>query len=165
MTGTEKPAALDANAELLDRLESLRLEAGRRMGLGDVSDSAIPKPVLVGPGTSENSITSRYFTPRKCHASHAVTGAIGVASAFALPGTVASDALRVPGRHGLTVLHPAGRIDIEVDLAGRGQDATVEGAALVRTARRSCKANCICPTMSSRTCVSAMPHRRSRARD
>ncbi|MBS0452539.1 MAG: 4-oxalomesaconate tautomerase [Proteobacteria bacterium] len=136
VTGTEKPAALDANTALLERLEGLRLEAGRRMGLGDVSDSVIPKPVLVSPGTSDSSITSRYFTPHKCHASHAVTGAIGVASAFALPGTVASGVAREPGRHGLVVLHPAGRIDIEVDLAGRGQEATVEGAALVRTARK-----------------------------
>ena len=62
------------------------------MGLGDVSNSVIPKPVLVSDGDSADSITSRYFTPRRCHASHAVTGAIGVASAFALPGTVASGA-------------------------------------------------------------------------
>ncbi|SFN22032.1 4-oxalomesaconate tautomerase [Variovorax sp. OV329] len=136
VTGDEKPAALDANVQLLDRLEKLRLEAGRRMGLGDVSDSVIPKPVLVSAGTSRDSITSRYFTPRKCHASHAVTGAIGVASAFALPGTVASGASREPGRHGLVVLHPAGQIDIEVELAGSAQEATVQRAALVRTARK-----------------------------
>ena len=67
------------------------------MGLGDVSNSVIPKPVLVSPGDSEHSITSRYFTPRRCHASHAVTGAIGVATAFALPGTVASGTTRASG--------------------------------------------------------------------
>lgn len=136
VTGREKPAALDANTALLDRLESLRLEAGRRMGLGDVSDSVIPKPVLVSMGVSNDSITSRYFTPRKCHASHAVTGAIGVASAFALPGTVASGAAREPGRHKLVVLHPAGQIDVEVELSGRADSATVERAVLVRTARK-----------------------------
>ncbi|MDM0026513.1 4-oxalomesaconate tautomerase [Variovorax saccharolyticus] len=136
VTGAEKPAALDANAALLERLESLRLEAGRRMGLGDVSNSVIPKPVLVNAGTSRDSITSRYFTPRKCHASHAVTGAIGVASAFALPGTVASGIAREPGQHGLIVLHPAGQIDVQVELAGRAEAATVERAALVRTARK-----------------------------
>jgi tripartite-type tricarboxylate transporter receptor subunit TctC len=81
-------------------------------------------------------VTSRYFTPRRCHASHAVTGAIGVASAFALPGTVASSIAREPGRHALVVLHPAGQIDVEVELKGRGGDATVERAALVRTARK-----------------------------
>ncbi len=136
VTGRERPAALDANTALLDRLESLRLEAGRRMGLGDVSDSVIPKPVLVSTGMSNNSITSRYFTPRKCHASHAVTGAIGVASAFALPGTVASGSAREAGRHNLVVLHPAGQIDVEVELRGRAEAATVERAALVRTARK-----------------------------
>jgi 2-methylaconitate cis-trans-isomerase PrpF/tripartite-type tricarboxylate transporter receptor subunit TctC len=136
VTGREKPAALDANTALLERLEGLRLEAGRRMGLGDVSDSVIPKPVLVSAGVSNDSITSRYFTPRQCHASHAVTGAIGVASAFALPGTVASGTQREPGRHNLVVLHPAGQIDVEVELKGRADTATVERAALVRTARK-----------------------------
>ncbi|SCK55471.1 hypothetical protein VAR608DRAFT_5715 [Variovorax sp. HW608] len=136
VTGREKPAALDANTALLERLERLRLEAGRMMGLGDVSNSVIPKPVLVSAGESDDNITSRYFTPRKCHASHAVTGAIGVASAFALPGTVASGQARDPGRHRLVVLHPAGRIDIEVELNGCEDGATVERAALVRTARK-----------------------------
>lgn len=136
LTGREKPAVLDANTALLERLEALRLQAGRMMGLGDVSNSVIPKPVLVSAGDSPDSVTSRYFTPRRCHASHAVTGAIGVASAFALPGTVASSIAREPGRHALVVLHPAGQIDVEVELKGRGADATVERAALVRTARK-----------------------------
>jgi tripartite-type tricarboxylate transporter receptor subunit TctC len=106
------------------------------MGLGDVSGSVIPKPVLVSAGDTPDSVTSRDFTPRRCHASHAVTGAIGVASAFALPGTVASGMARQPGRHALVVLHPAGQIDVEVELKGSGDDASVERAALVRTARK-----------------------------
>ncbi|MEJ8859859.1 4-oxalomesaconate tautomerase [Variovorax robiniae] len=136
VTGSEKPAALDANPALLERLEKLRLQAGLLMGLGDVSASVIPKPVLVSPGDSPDSITSRYFTPRRCHASHAVTGAIGVLSAFALPGTVASAMGRDPGRHQLVLLHPAGQIDVEVELEGHGDQASVTAAALVRTARK-----------------------------
>ncbi|WP_374664043.1 4-oxalomesaconate tautomerase [Ramlibacter sp.] len=136
VTGREKPVALDANAPLLERLEALRVEAGRRMGLGDVRDSVIPKPVLVSEGEGPDSITSRYFTPRKCHASHAVTGAIGVTTAFALPGTVASGGGFAPGRHALAVLHPAGRIDVQIELVGEGDQAEVRSAALVRTARK-----------------------------
>jgi 2-methylaconitate cis-trans-isomerase PrpF/tripartite-type tricarboxylate transporter receptor subunit TctC len=136
VTGREKPVALDANAPLLERLEALRVEAGRRMGLGDVRDSVIPKPVLVSEGEGPDSITSRYFTPRKCHASHAVTGAIGVTTAFALPGTVASGGGFAPGRHALAVLHPAGRIDVQIELTGEGEQAEVRSAALVRTARK-----------------------------
>ncbi|MEJ7137434.1 4-oxalomesaconate tautomerase [Amphibiibacter pelophylacis] len=136
LSGRERPAELDANTSLLKRLEALRLEAGHRMGLGDVSDSVIPKPVLVSPGNTPNSITSRYFTPHRCHASHAVTGAIGVATAFALPGTVASGPELAPGAHGLVVLHPAGQIDVEVTVDGQGDAATVTSAALVRTVRK-----------------------------
>ena len=136
LTGRERPAELDANAAFLQRLESLRLKAGLLMGLGDVSGSVVPKPVLVSEGDTPDSITSRYFTPHKCHASHAVTGAIGVSTAFALPGTVASGAMRTAGRHPLVVLHPAGQIDVEVELQGEGVDATVQSAALVRTVRK-----------------------------
>src|SRR5438105_408308 len=134
--GGESPVELDANTDLLERLEALRRSAGRMMGLGDVSNSVIPKPVLVGAGDSEHSITSRYFTPRRCHASHAVTGAIGVATAFALPGTVASGSRRAAGRRSIAVLHPQGRIDVDVTIDGHGVDARIQRAALVRTARK-----------------------------
>ncbi|HEX2010816.1 MAG TPA: PrpF domain-containing protein, partial [Roseateles sp.] len=91
----------------------------------------------VGPGDDALSISSRYFTPRRCHASHAVTGAIGVASALALPGTVAStDRPLAAGLHSIAVLHPQGRIDVEVTLAGAGPAARIERAALLRTARK-----------------------------
>jgi 2-methylaconitate cis-trans-isomerase PrpF/tripartite-type tricarboxylate transporter receptor subunit TctC len=136
VSGREKPVALDANTALLERIEALRLKAGHMMGLGDVGNSVVPKPVLVSEGDGASSITSRYFTPRSCHASHAVTGAIGVASAFALPGTVASKAGCAPGRHAIVVLHPAGQIDIDVEMEGSGEAARIRRAALVRTARK-----------------------------
>lgn len=136
LTGRERPAELDANTALLEKIEVMRLEAGRRMGLGDVSGSVVPKPVIVSSGDSPDSIVSRYFTPHRCHSSHAVTGAIGVSTAFALPGTVASGLLRPSGRHLLSVVHPQGQIDIDVEVAGEGRDAVVQKAALVRTARK-----------------------------
>lgn len=136
LAGGETPAELDANTALLLRLEKLRRSAGEAMGLGDVSQSVIPKPVIASDGDSADSITSRYFTPRRCHASHAVTGAIGVATAFALPGTVASGAKGVEGVRQIAVLHPQGRIEVEVAVEGHGQDAVIRRAALVRTARK-----------------------------
>lgn len=134
--GREAPADLDADPDLLGRLEALRLAAGRAMGLGDVAESVVPKPVIVSGGDDGDSVTSRYFTPRRCHASHAVTGAIGVATAFALPGTVASGGASVRGTRRIAVLHPRGRIEVEATLAGAGADARVQRATLVRTARK-----------------------------
>ena len=134
--GSESPVELDADTQLLSRIEDLRRKAGWMMGLGDVSNSVVPKPVLVSAGDSEQSVTSRYFTPRRCHASHAVTGAIGVATAFALPGTVASGTNLSPGTRSISVLHPQGRIDIDVEIDGHGEHARIQRAALVRTARK-----------------------------
>jgi len=136
VAGRESPDVLDANTDLLQRLELLRRAAGRLMGLGDVSESVIPKPVLVSAGDGADGITSRYFTPRRCHASHAATGAIGVATAFALPGTVASYGNPRGGTRNVLVLHPQGRIDVAMQLQGEGADARVTSAALVRTARK-----------------------------
>lgn len=136
LAGRESPVELDADKALLTRLEALRRAAGELMGLGDVTDSVIPKPVIVSAGDDADSITSRYFTPRRCHASHAVTGAIGVAAAFALPGTVASSSKPLTGQRQVLVLHPQGRIDVAVELAGAGLDLRIQRAALVRTARK-----------------------------
>ena len=134
--GHETPEELDAHPTLRSRLESLRRAAGSAMGLGDVSGSVVPKPVLVSDGDTAMSVTSRYFTPRRCHTSHAVTGAIGVATAFALPGTVAGGKGLVPGTRDVAVLHPQGRIEVEVEVAERDGDIVVHGASLVRTARK-----------------------------
>ena len=49
---------LDANTDLLQRLESLRRTAGPLMGLGDVSESVIAKPVLISAGDGTDSITA-----------------------------------------------------------------------------------------------------------
>lgn len=136
LTGRETPAELDADRALLERLEALRRAAGQAMGLGDVSASVVPKPVIVSAGDDADSLTSRYFTPKRCHASHAVTGAIGVSAAFALPGTVASGAAFVEGERRVAVLHPQGRIDVVVAIEGRGDQAAIRRAALVRTARK-----------------------------
>lgn len=136
LTGREAPEELDADRALLERIETVRRAAGRVMGLGDVSASVVPKPVIASAGDDAHSITSRYFTPRRCHASHAVTGAIGVATAFALPGTVASSERTAGGDRRIAVLHPQGRIEIDVRIDGEGPHARIQRAALVRTARK-----------------------------
>ncbi|WP_348273444.1 4-oxalomesaconate tautomerase [Piscinibacter sp. XHJ-5] len=136
LNGRETPAELDADLALMARIETLRRAAGEAMGLGDVSASVIPKPVIASDGDDADSVTSRYFTPRRCHASHAVTGAIGVATAFALPGTVISGGASRSGVRAISVLHPQGRIDVEVAVEGDGAGARIQRAALVRTARK-----------------------------
>ena len=131
-----KRQELDANVVLLARLERIRREAGARMGLGDVTDSVIPKPVLLAPGDEAAglSLRSRYFTPHACHRAHAATGAVGVAAAFLMPGTVAHDCggpAPQPGYRSVRIAHPSGGMDIDVRLDERTGE--VAAAGLVRT--------------------------------
>jgi len=142
LAGDETPAELDANAALLARLETLRREAGRRMGLGDVTGRVIPKVGLLSPARRGGSLTSRYFTPDRCHRSHAVTGALCVAAASRLTGSVAAEILSAGTGSLVTVEHPSGAIQVDLALDAAGQ---VARASLVRTARRIFEGNVIVP--------------------
>jgi 2-methylaconitate cis-trans-isomerase PrpF len=145
--GVETPEALEADRALFTRLASIRVEAGRRMGLGDVSRAVVPKPVLVAPPRNGGSITSRYFTPLTCHRSHAATGALAVATAAVLPGSVANRCVEPHGlaRGTVAVEHPAGRIEVDLEIAGDAARPEVRRASLVRTARRIFEGNVLVP--------------------
>ncbi|WP_139124405.1 4-oxalomesaconate tautomerase [Enterovibrio norvegicus] len=134
-TGYETKTELDADAEFLQKLESIRREAGERMGLGDVSNSVIPKVSLVAPPANGGNITSRYFVPHNCHASHAVTGAICVAVSTMLAGTVAYEAARNLKSNQIEIEHPAGKIAVSVVIEANDEEPQIRQAALVRTAR------------------------------
>jgi 2-methylaconitate cis-trans-isomerase PrpF len=135
------PAAIDGDQALLARLEALRLEAGRRMGLGDVSDSVVPKIALVGPGAEDETLTARYLTPHAVHKALAVTGGICIATAARIPGTVAHAVAR-PGGSPVRIAHPSGVLDVALELAG---EEDVAWAGVLRTARRIFEGNLLVP--------------------
>ena len=142
LSGDETPAEIDANRELFERIESLRLEAGRRMGLGDVTGRVIPKVGLLSAPRNGGSITSRYLVPDSCHRSHSATGALCVSAASILPGTIAYElAVAAPGRP-ITIEHPSGRIEIAMSAS---TDGKIERAELVRTARHIFEGHVLVP--------------------
>lgn len=130
-TGFESAAELNADKELLGRLEKLRIAAGERMGLGDVRSQVTPKPVLISRPKS-GDINVRYFMPHQCHPSLATTGAVGIATACINEGTVAS--LLVGTRKPPVVLsieHPSGHLGVKL----HERDGKIV-AGILRTARR-----------------------------
>lgn len=143
LSGRESPSELDAQPEMLERLESIRRQAGWLMGLGDVSQSVLPKPVLVSaPSDDGSALCTRYFVPHRCHKAIAVTGAIAVATAISVPGTVANriaveaGRLEAAGRLSQVRLeHPSGFIDLDVE--HRNEDPfDIARVSLIRTARK-----------------------------
>ncbi|QCO06496.1 4-oxalomesaconate tautomerase [Azospirillum argentinense] len=133
--GDETREDLDADAALKARLESIRLQAGPRMNLGDVTDKSVPKMTLVSAPANGGAISTRTFIPHRCHASIGVLGAVSVATACALEGSPAASLAVVPdgATRTLSVEHPTGEMTVVLDLDGSG---TVTRAALLRTARK-----------------------------
>lgn len=131
VTGYEPCADLEANQGLRSRLESTRLEAGLLMGLGDVSDTTIPKLTMVAPPKSGGSVSTRTFIPHRCHDAIGVLGAVSVATACLLEGTPAHAVSEVDSSV-VTLEHPTGSFEARVELDGRD----VLRAGIVRTARK-----------------------------
>ena len=132
--GTEAPEALEANASLRKKLESIRLEAGARMGLGDVAAKSVPKMCLVSAPRQGGLVATRTFIPHVCHRSIGVLGAVSVATACLLPGAPAASLAHVPAGDPMTldVEHPSGSFQVRMRL---GPDGSVVEAGVVRTAR------------------------------
>lgn len=135
--GIEGRAEIDGNTGLLARVEAIRMEAGRRMGFGDVSDKVIPKVGLLSKPRGTGAVTSRYLTPHKLHAAHAVTGAVCVATACLLEGSVAYGlAVRPEGNpRTIWIEHPSGMVDVRMDTTMEGTTLLVTRAGILRTAR------------------------------
>lgn len=140
ISGDEKPEMLDANTALFARLESMRLEAGQLMGLGDVSNSVVPKIALLSAAKNGGTIRSIYLTPKQTHRAHAVTGALCVAVATKTPGTLATE-FAADGPL-VIIEHPSGKIEIELQMS---PDGSVARAGVMRTARRILEGKVIVP--------------------
>lgn len=133
VTGYETPDELAADGGLRERIQALRLRAGELMGLGDVSAAPVPKTTLVAPARDGGTICTRTFIPLRPHASIGVLGAVSVATALLLDGAVGRDMARLPAPGApMSVEHPAGRLDVEVELDG----TSPRRAGIVRTARK-----------------------------
>jgi hypothetical protein len=138
LTGYESAAELDENVEFYGRMQAIRLEAGQRMGMGDVSQSVTPKFGLLAPARDGGTIATRYFMPWKCHPTMAVTGAQCLASCALTPGSVAEGMAARPNETPATITleHASGQIDVVVDYDLGDAGFVIKSAGLVRTARK-----------------------------
>ncbi len=136
VTGYESRDALNANVALKRAIESIRLQAGPAMNLGDVTTKVVPKMCLVAAPAAGGNICTRTFIPHDCHSAVGVLGAVTVATAAVLPGSVAHHCALVPQGNPkiLSVEHPSGEFSVVLTMDPHRASA-VSGAALLRTAR------------------------------
>lgn len=150
-SGYESPAELDADAHFKARLERVRIAAGALMGLGDVTERVVPKMTLIAAPRAGGHVCTRTFIPHRCHAAIGVLGAVSVATACALPGSVAEGIATLPEGSPwvLSVEHPSGeftvRLEIEQRAAAAKQVFTVRRSAILRTARALMRGEVLVP--------------------
>lgn len=135
-TGYESIADLESDEELNKRKEELRLEAGEAMGLGDVSGTTVPKISLLAPPAHGGTVTTRTFIPIRVHESIGVLGAVSVGTAIVVPGAVGHDLAVLDGGPRLSVEHPSGALQVEVELDTTVTPPKVIRSGVIRTARK-----------------------------
>jgi 4-oxalomesaconate tautomerase len=139
LSGQESPADLEGNAGLTRRVEAIRLAAGPLMNLGDVADQTVPKMSLLSPPAHGGTVSTRTFIPHRVHEAIGVLGAVSVATACVLPGSVAHQVAVIPekteGSIDIEVEHPTGFFTVTIEVKVCGDTATVTRSALLRTAR------------------------------
>jgi 2-methylaconitate cis-trans-isomerase PrpF len=151
-TGAELPDDLEADAEFLQRMEAIRRAASVRMGItADLEAAArvssVPlvamvsapqaAPTLSGRqlAADETDIGVRMLSMRQPHKATPITGAICLAIAARVPGSI-PHRLRRPGDGPTRIGHPSGVTLVDAETAGEGAELKALHGAVYRTARR-----------------------------
>jgi 4-oxalomesaconate tautomerase len=130
---------MEANETLKKRVEDIRLEAGRRMNLGDVAKRTVPKMCLIAPPLHGGAVHTRNFIPKRVHKAIGVFGAVSVATACVVGGSVCEgiavvDRTKQPVT--LDVEHPTGFFTVEMEATQGPKGLEIRRSALLRTARK-----------------------------
>lgn len=164
LRGVELPVDIDGSAEMLERLECIRGEAARLLGLvEDAARSAwdsptVPKMTIVCPpadytatsgdlvSAAQIDLTARMMSMQKAHPTYAMTGAMCTAAAAVIPGTVVHSLRRAsasPDR--LRIGHPGGILEAGVDCTARPDGGVeIDAAFGYRTARMIMRGTVYC---------------------
>jgi probable AcnD-accessory protein PrpF len=153
--GTELQSDVNGDAEVLARCETIRAYATVVMGLAKTPQEATekrphtPKLAFVAPPAdyvassgqqveaSEIELCARIFSMGKLHHAMTGTGAVAIAVAAAIPGTVVSRGLGGAGaREEVRFGHPSGSLRVGAAASQVGGEWTVHKATMSRSARR-----------------------------
>jgi 4-oxalomesaconate tautomerase len=150
LSGQESPADLEANDEVTRRVEAIRIAAGPLMNLGDVAGKTVPKMSLLSPPVHGGTVSTRTFIPHRVHEAIGVLGAVSVATACMLPGSVASEVAVIgAGTDGSTeieVEHPTGFFTVTLEVKASDGAFAVIRSALLRTARLLMRGEVLVPS-------------------
>ena len=135
ITGYETKVELDANEILKKEIENIRLQAGFKMNLGDVTDQSVPKMCLISPPQYGGIVTTRMFIPHICHDAIGVLAAVSVATACILPKNITESIAILRGGNSLSVEHPTGEFTVNLEIENIDNQIIIKKSGVMRTAR------------------------------
>jgi probable AcnD-accessory protein PrpF len=154
LAGTELPEAFNRNAALLARCEAIRSHAAVAMGLAACAAEATAKrpatPKLAFVAAPQDYLASngqpvskdrtdlvvRILSMGKLHHAMTGTGAVAVAVAAAVPGTIVHDIARCHTCTETRMGHPSGVLTVGATAVRQHGEWTVTKAIMSRSARR-----------------------------
>lgn len=134
--GNENMEALNRRQDLISGLLELREEASKKMGLGKAENRVIPKVALLSLPQSGGDINIRYFTPKTCHPSIAVSAGFCLSTGCFIKGTLMNRVYpaKMTGiEESVKIENPSGITPINIHFPDKKIE-TVEGK-VSRTAR------------------------------
>ena len=164
LMGNELQRDINGNADLLQKAEAIRAHAAVRMGLSRTADEAsalrphTPKLAFVAtpsayvassgkpvdPTTLD--INARIFSMGKLHHAMTGTGAVAVAVAGVIPGTVVHRLLANKTSDRIRFGHPSGVMAVGAEAEQRDGTWVVTKAIMSRTARRLMEGSVFVPS-------------------
>ncbi len=154
-TATEPPAAIEGNAQLMARLESIRRAASVAMGIAPDLEKAgslsVPFIAFVAPPVAMTVLSGRKLAPAdmdiavrmmsngQAHRATPLTGALCLAVATRVPGSIPNEMARrlAEGASQIRIGHASGVIVVDAMIGqAKGGQPHAEYAAVYRTARR-----------------------------
>ncbi|MFK8254137.1 2-methylaconitate cis-trans isomerase PrpF family protein [Ancylobacter terrae] len=164
LTGVELPADIDADPGQIARLEAIRVAAAVAMGLVPDAETARTKvtnlpfvaivaaprraPLLSGATLEPDAIDvlARAISSGQPHRAFPATGAMCLAVAARIPGSVVAEAVRPDWDGGdLRLGHPSGILPVAASVSLREGRPHAEEAVVYRTARRLMEGTVLVP--------------------
>lgn len=144
VSGDLTPDEIEKHPTLLNSLDSVRRQAGVKMGLAKTPPEvpgSVPKICMVSrvsspAGSRQTDLTVRAISVGQPHKAVPITVALSAAAAAKLPGSTVENCLQsddIVDPRGITLGHASGRLTVQAKFDAAGQ---LEAATVFRTARR-----------------------------
>ncbi len=147
-TGTELQADINSNPELLARAEAVRMAGAQAMGIAATPGSHTPKIAFVAAPAdytasdgkavrgADINLLARIFSMGPLHHAMTGTGAVAIATAVAIPGTLPAQVARPSDDGWVRFGHPSGTLAVGAEAQEIDGQWVVSKAMMSRSARR-----------------------------